>query len=84
MSEDPPQDEESENLPNPFAGLSGNIKERIEEEKKSAAQDEHQAALDFIRIFRLKERLSTLQGPNEQIEVMLSCLLYTSPSPRDS
>ena len=33
MSEDPPQDEESENLPNPFAGLSGDIKERIEEEK---------------------------------------------------
>ena len=65
MSEDPPQDEESENLSNPFAGLSGDIKERIEEEKKSAAHDEQQAALDFIRIFRLKERLSALQGPNE-------------------
>ena len=83
MSEDPPQDEDSENLPNPFAGLSGDIKERIEEEKKSAAQDEQQAALDFIRIFRLKERLSVLQGPNDQIEVMLSGPLFSRTLHKD-
>ena len=83
MSEDPPQDEESENIPNPFAGLSGDIKERIEEEKKSAAHDEQQAALDFIRIFRLKERLSALQGPNEQIEVMLSGPLVSKTIHKD-
>ena len=83
MDEESPQYEESENRSNPFAGLSGDIKERIEEEKKSEAQDEHQAALDFIRIFRLKERLSALQGPNDHIEVMLSGPLFSRTLHKD-
>ena len=40
--------------------------------------------LPFIRLMRDLVRYATYAGPNNSSELLKDCLLYTSPSPRDS
>lgn len=62
---------------NPFSGLSGNIREKIEEDRIATEEGERQTALDFIRIFRIKEKISSLSGPRDSVEIMLGGPLYS-------
>ena len=70
-------------IENPFSGLSGDIKERLDKERIENEIGDRQIALDFIRIFRIKERLSILKDQRDSIEVMLSGPLFTKTLHKD-
>ena len=63
MDEETSPEDDQDKPSNPFSGLSGDIKDRIEEERIATQEGERQVALDFIRIFRVKEKISSLNGP---------------------
>lgn len=77
MDEETSPEDDQDKPSNPFSGLSGDIKDRIEEERIATQEGERQVALDFIRIFRVKEKISSLNGPRDSVEVMLGGPLYT-------
>ena len=60
MDEETSPEDDQDKPSNPFSGLSGDIKDRIEEERIATQGGERQVALDFIRIFRVKEKISSL------------------------